>query len=244
MLKSRRSSTPSGSGRGGVEDGKNRPSKIPKKISSSSLQQFIQNEDAASSNPSAAYKKHHSTSSVPQKVQLFENSPNNKKNSKPKENGDISHYRKSVDEETKKWWDSVVESVFISDSNNVRLHFELCGGADDGQFPFIGAINNSDLAKIGLHVSGGVIQEGDVLLEIQGQKVSGYTAADVSRWFKHCLQNKNPVVVRTVPKGKQIKYLQTAQDNSIFQNLDFTMFFSISNHHIAHYGIQCWKYSN
>ena len=123
MLKSRRSSTPSGSGRGGVEDGKNRPSKIPKKISSSSLQQFIQNEDAASSNPSAAYKKHHSTSSVPQKVQLFENSPNNKKNSKPKENGDISHYRKSVDEETKKWWDSVVESVFISDSNNVIRSF-------------------------------------------------------------------------------------------------------------------------
>ena len=200
MLKSRRSSTPSGSR--GVEEAKNRPSKIPKKVSSSSLQQYTQNEDT-SSKPSAAYKKHHSTSSVPQKVQLFENSQN-KRTSKLKENGEISNSKV----EKKKWWDSVVESVFISDSNNVKLHFELCGGADEGQFPYIGPINVSDLTKIGLHVSGGVIQEGDVLLEIQGQKVSGYTAADVSRWFKHCLQNRNPVVVRTVPKGKQHEYLR------------------------------------
>ena len=42
----------------------------------------------------------------------------------------------------------VVESVFISDSNNVRLHFELCGGADEGQFPYIGAINISDLTRV------------------------------------------------------------------------------------------------
>ena len=209
MLKSRRSSTPSGGGSKGVEEAKNRPSKIPKKVSSSSLQQFSQNEDSSPGKSSAAYKKHFSTSSVPQKVQLFENSSNNnninntgsKKNSKPKENGDINHSREEVAK--KRWWDSVVESVFISDSNNVKLHFELFGGADEGQFPYIGPINVSDLTKIGLHVSGGVIQEGDVLLEIQGQKVSGYTAADVSRWFKHCLQNKNPVVVRTVPKGRK-----------------------------------------
>ena len=209
MLKSRRSSTPSGGGSKGVEEAKNRPSKIPKKVSSSSLQQFSQNEETSPGKSSATYKKHYSTSSVPQKVQLFENSSNNnninnadsKKNSKPKENGDINHSREEVAK--KRWWDSVVESVFISDSNNVKLHFELFGGADEGQFPYIGPINVSDLTKIGLHVSGGVIQEGDVLLEIQGQKVSGYTAADVSRWFKHCLQNKNPVVVRTVPKGRK-----------------------------------------
>ena len=197
MLKSRRSSTPSGS-RGGVEEAKNRPSKIPKKVSSSSLQQYNQ-KDEKTSKPVGAYKKHHSTSSVPQHIQLFENSPN-KRILKPKQNGDINNLKV----EKKKWWDSVVESVFISDSNNVKLHFELCGGADEGQFPHIGPINVSDLTKLGLHVSGGVIQEGDVLLEIQGQKVSGYTAADVSRWFKHCLQNKNPVVVRTVPKGRLI----------------------------------------
>jgi len=194
MLKSRRSSTPSGSR--GVEEAKNRPSKIPKKVSSSSLQQYNQKDEK--SKPSEKYKKHHSTSSVPQHVQLFESYQNKNKLPKLKQNGDINNFKV----ENKKWWDSVVESVFISDSNNVKLHFELYGGADDGQFPHIGPINESALKKNGLSVSGGVIQEGDVLLEIQGQKVSGYTAADVSRWFKHCLQNKNPVVVRTVPKGK------------------------------------------
>ena len=199
MLKSRRSSTPSGV-RGG-DGAKDRPSKIPKKVSTSSLQQ--QNHHKEDRNFKLGSKKHHSTSSVPQRTHLLlENSPKKLENSNVKLNGSINN---SVVAK-KKWWDSVVESVFISDSNDVRLHFELCGGADEGQFPHIGPIDNSDLAKIGLHVSGGVIEEGDVLLEIQGKKVSGYTAADVARWFKHCLQNRNPVVVRTVPKGKTFEH--------------------------------------
>ena len=201
MLKSRRSSTPSGGSKGG-EGAKDRPSRIPKKVSTSSLQQHNHKEEKTGRQVLSS-RKHHSTSSVPQKIQHFEfavsnkNAQNNELNKKKDGSASTTVVAK------KKWWDSVVESVFISDFNEVKLHFELCGGADEGQFPHIGPINVSDLTKIGLHVSGGLIQEGDVLLEIQGQKVSGYTAADVSRWFKHCLQNKNPVVVRTVPKGRK-----------------------------------------
>ena len=199
MLKSRRSSTPSG-GSKGSEGAKDRPSRIPKKVSTSSLQQHNHKEEKTGKQVLAS-RKHHSTSSVPQKIQHFEFASNkNAQNNELNKKKDVSA---STVVAKKKWWDSVVESVFISDFNEVKLHFELCGGADEGQFPHIGPINVSDLTKIGLHVSGGLIQEGDVLLEIQGQKVSGYTAADVSRWFKHCLQNKNPVVVRTVPKGRK-----------------------------------------
>jgi hypothetical protein len=42
----------------------------------------------------------------------------------------------------------------------------------------------------------------DVLLEVQGQKVSGYTQADVIGWLNHCSRNGNPVALKTVPQGK------------------------------------------
>ncbi len=52
----------------------------------------------------------------------------------------------------------------------------------------------------------------DVLLEVQGQKVSGYTQADVIGWLNHCSRNGNPVVLKTVPQGRQ---------NVIFLNILF-----------------------
>ena len=84
----------------------------------------------------------------------------------------------------------------------VLFHFELVGGADEGEFPHVGAPLVEDPSDVGLHVSGDEIAHGSVLLEIQGRKVSGYTAADVARWFKHCLHSKNPVLVKSVPKGR------------------------------------------
>jgi hypothetical protein len=50
----------------------------------------------------------------------------------------------------------------------------------------------------------------DVLLEVQGQKVSGYTQADVIGWLNHCSRNGNPVVLKTVPQGRQnVNFLKT-----------------------------------
>ena len=42
----------------------------------------------------------------------------------------------------------------------------------------------------------------DVLLEVQGQKVAGYTQGDVTAWINHCSRNSNPVVLRTAPQGR------------------------------------------
>ena len=42
----------------------------------------------------------------------------------------------------------------------------------------------------------------DVLLEIQGQKVAGYTRSDMTAWLNHCSRNSNPVVLKTAPQGK------------------------------------------
>jgi atrophin-1 interacting protein 1/endothelial cell adhesion protein len=39
-------------------------------------------------------------------------------------------------------------------------------------------------------------------LEIQGQKVAGYTQRDVVAWLNHCCRNGNPVVLKTVDAGE------------------------------------------
>jgi hypothetical protein len=88
------------------------------------------------------------------------------------------------------WSENLAETVLVSD-----LCFEIEGGADVGQFPQVGRTN--DYAEE-------TLRTGDVLLEVQGQKVSGYTLADVTAWIKHCLKNRNPVVIKTATQGRKI----------------------------------------
>ena len=181
MLGKKRSATPSGSA--------NPPVGAGKKASSISLSGLVNKNPP--SNENSKYKKHFSTSALPENKKMF------------LENNVYQPSKQPVVESGTDWLSVVQETLFIChDESNCLLHFELDGGADEGEFPHVGQPIVEDPADVGLHVSGDPIEFGSVLLEIQGQKVSGYTAADVARWFKHCLQSKNPVVVRSVPKGR------------------------------------------
>ena len=86
----------------------------------------------------------------------------------------------------------LTETVLVSD-----LCFSLDGGADEGLFPQVGRVDDNAGSDVLERV-----RPGDVLLEVQGQSVAGYTLADVTAWLKHCLKNRNPVVIRTAPKGR------------------------------------------
>lgn len=98
------------------------------------------------------------------------------------------------------WRDVLREAVLVSASG--EFHFRLAGGADAGQFPHV-AVGASQPEEVGVIVkSGEDVVVGDVVLEIQGQKVSGYTNHDASAWLNHCSKNRNPVVIKTVPKGR------------------------------------------
>ena len=44
--------------------------------------------------------------------------------------------------------------------------------------------------------------ENDVVLEIQSQRVAGFTRADIVAKLKFSLKNGNPVVIKTVPAGR------------------------------------------
>ena len=98
-------------------------------------------------------------------------------------------------------WNEIVQETVLSATNPEKLYFNLTGGADDGQFPHIGEIH-SNPEDVEVSVRGHGLNIGDVLLEIQGQKVSGFTGQDVQEVLKQCLQNGKMVVVRAVPKGK------------------------------------------
>ena len=100
-------------------------------------------------------------------------------------------------------WNEIVQETVLSATNPDQLYFSLIGGADEGQFPHIGDILHSP-EDVEVSVRGQGLNIGDVLLEIQGQKVSGFTGQDVQEVLKQCLTNGRMVVVRSVPKGRTL----------------------------------------
>merc|ERR1712029_130327 len=118
-------------------------------------------------------------------------------------------------------WNEMVQETVLSASNPDQLYFTLIGGADEGQFPHIGDIQQRP-EDVNVSVRGHGLNIGDVLLEIQGQKVSGFTGQDVQEVLKQCLTNGKMVVVRAVPKGKQNLFrLQESQCKKPAKKFDF-----------------------
>lgn len=114
------------------------------------------------------------------------------------------------------WSEHLKETVLVSD-----LYFELEGGADVGQFPLIGKIDDG----VSVNNPSDGVRTGDVLLEVQGQKVSGYTLADVTAWLKHCLKNRNPVVIKTATKGrKKASWTATERVSACLRSRPYPLF--------------------
>ena len=81
------------------------------------------------------------------------------------------------------------------------FNFRVVGGSDHGEFPVVVEVMPPDTRGVE-YVGEGDLTTQDVLLEVQGQKVAGYTQADVVAWLGHCSRNGNPVVLRTAPQGR------------------------------------------
>lgn len=101
------------------------------------------------------------------------------------------HLGPVVGEGQNHWSVRVAEAVVSLESDE---SLTVLGGSDNGQFPYLGEV----LAG----VQQGNLTEGSIILEIQGQKVSGYTQRDVVAWLGHCTRDGNPCVIRSVPAGK------------------------------------------
>lgn len=101
-------------------------------------------------------------------------------------------FDKSVDVHSQHWTKQVRETVASAFHDDLPVSID--GGAENGQFCYLGLIR---VDKINYH--GGKLTTGDIILEIQGQKVSGYTQRDASLWLKQVSQNGAPIMIKTVP---------------------------------------------
>jgi len=94
-------------------------------------------------------------------------------------------------------WSNVVQEVLISQSGDRSNSVIVCGGAENGQFCWIG-----DVALDGItYLHDGRLRTNDVLLEVQGQCVAGYTLGDVVEWLSVAGRNNGPVLYKTVLSG-------------------------------------------
>nr|KAG5711460.1 hypothetical protein BaRGS_025887 [Batillaria attramentaria] len=100
-------------------------------------------------------------------------------------------------------WSQQIQETVASASHEENLSITLKGGADIGQFVYLGSVDHD---KISYH--GEKLYTDDILLEVQGQKVSGYTLRDATVWLKQVSQNGAPVMIKTVRPGVLTKDLR------------------------------------
>ncbi|XP_015202607.2 membrane-associated guanylate kinase, WW and PDZ domain-containing protein 1b isoform X1 [Lepisosteus oculatus] len=93
------------------------------------------------------------------------------------------------------WTAKVNECAIIKDAHG-ELNVELLGGAENGEFPYIGEVKE-DVAVF----REGKLTEGELILEVEGLAVSGLPLYDVQTVIKNC---KGPVRLRTVKQGSRL----------------------------------------
>ncbi|XP_056357094.1 membrane-associated guanylate kinase, WW and PDZ domain-containing protein 1 isoform X10 [Oenanthe melanoleuca] len=92
----------------------------------------------------------------------------------------------------KNHWSSRVRQCALSRGPGGQLGFALLGGAEHGEFPYAGAAAGDGEAAL---------SEGELLLEVQGVRVSGLPRYDVLEVIRSC---KDPIVVKAVRQGSRL----------------------------------------
>ncbi|KAF7667880.1 hypothetical protein LDENG_00044290 [Lucifuga dentata] len=92
-------------------------------------------------------------------------------------------------------WTSRVNECSVSKDARGELNVPLCGGAENGEFAYIGQLHEDVLIY-----NGGKLTEGELLLEVENLSISGLPLYDVKTVIKNC---KGPVRLKTVRQGKR-----------------------------------------
>lgn len=93
-------------------------------------------------------------------------------------------------------WIFRVQETLVSALPDESLHVTLLGGADNGYFLYLDDIDHE---RITYH--SGKLQPGNIVLEVQGQRIAGYTLRDAMVWLKQVSQNGAPVMIKSVKPG-------------------------------------------
>nr|XP_028601481.1 membrane-associated guanylate kinase, WW and PDZ domain-containing protein 2 isoform X15 [Podarcis muralis] len=95
----------------------------------------------------------------------------------------------------KSHWTSRVHECVIVRSQEGGLGFELKGGAENGQFPYLGEVKPGQVVY---ESGGGKLVPEELLLEVNETPVAGLTIRDVLAVIKHC---KDPIRLKCVKQG-------------------------------------------
>ncbi|XP_070300715.1 membrane-associated guanylate kinase, WW and PDZ domain-containing protein 1-like [Salvelinus sp. IW2-2015] len=93
------------------------------------------------------------------------------------------------------WITKMTECAMIRDARG-ELNVELRGGAENGEFPYIGEVREDVLVY-----KNGQMSEGELLLEVEGHSVSGLPLYDIWTLMKSC---KGPLRLKTVRQGNKL----------------------------------------
>uniref|UniRef100_A0A4W5JK38 Membrane associated guanylate kinase, WW and PDZ domain containing 1 n=1 Tax=Hucho hucho TaxID=62062 RepID=A0A4W5JK38_9TELE len=96
----------------------------------------------------------------------------------------------------KNHWITKVTECAVSRDARGELKVELRGGAENGEFPYIGEVREDVLVY-----KNGQLSEGELLLEVEGLSVSGLPLYDVLIVMNRC---KGPVRLKTVRQGNKL----------------------------------------
>ena len=94
----------------------------------------------------------------------------------------------------KNHWTFRVNECAISKDARGDLNVSLRGGAEYGEFAYIGQMNEDVVVY-----NSGKLNEGELLLEVENLSISGLPLYDIQTVIKNC---KGPVRLKTVKPGK------------------------------------------
>uniref|UniRef100_A0A8B9LGR6 Membrane-associated guanylate kinase, WW and PDZ domain-containing protein 1-like n=1 Tax=Astyanax mexicanus TaxID=7994 RepID=A0A8B9LGR6_ASTMX len=96
----------------------------------------------------------------------------------------------------KNHWTTKVNECAVCKSSDGELSVELRGGAENGEFTYVGEVRPCTA-----NYKYGQLSEGELLLELEGLSVSGLPLYDVLTVVKNC---KGPVRMKTVRQGHKL----------------------------------------
>ncbi|XP_073771901.1 membrane-associated guanylate kinase, WW and PDZ domain-containing protein 1b isoform X9 [Danio rerio] len=96
----------------------------------------------------------------------------------------------------KNHWTTKVNECSVSKDARGELNVQLLGGAENGEFAYIGHVNET-----AVQYRNGKVSEGELLLEVETLSVSGLPLYDVLTVIKNC---KGPIRLKTVRQGHKL----------------------------------------
>ncbi|MBN3276172.1 MAGI1 protein, partial [Polyodon spathula] len=121
----------------------------------------------------------------------------------------------------KNHWTAKVHDCTVCKDAEGELNVGFLGGAENGEFPYIGKVNEDNVVY-----KDGKLTEGDLVLEVEGLAVSGLPLYDVLTVIKNC---SGPVKLKCVKQGSRLnkdlkhylslRFQKSSQDHELQQTI-------------------------